>query len=106
TRNGWLDMGRKRPIPHESHFMVAGYFYYYGHYYATLCVDQLPAARRPFYQDHLARILIGHQERGGSWVDFPFYKHHQQDGTACALMSLQLSRKAVPPAGLAADGRR
>ncbi len=38
VRNGWLDMGRKRPIPHESHFMVAGYFYYYGHYYATLCV--------------------------------------------------------------------
>ena len=35
VRNGWLDMGRKRPIPHESHFMVAGYFYYYGHYYAT-----------------------------------------------------------------------
>ncbi len=54
VRNGWLDMGRKRPIPHESHFMVAGYFYYYGHYYATLCVEQLPKAERPFYQDHLA----------------------------------------------------
>ena len=99
-------MGRKRPIPHESHFMVAGYFYYYGHYYATLCVAQLPAARRPFYQDHLARILIGHQERDGSWFDFPFYNYHQQYGTAFALMSLQHSRKAVPPAGLAADGRR
>ena len=105
TRNGWLDMGRKRPIPHESHFMVAGYFYYYGHYYATLCVDQLPAARRPFYQDHLARILIGHQERDGSWFDFPLYNYHQQYGTAFALMSLQHSRKAVPPARLAADGR-
>jgi len=32
TRNGWLDIGRKRPIPHESHFQVAGYFYYFGHY--------------------------------------------------------------------------
>ena len=42
VRNGWLDMGRKRPIPHESHFMVAGYFYYYGHYYATLCIDSSP----------------------------------------------------------------
>ena len=47
VRNGWLDMGRKRPIPHESHFMVAGYFYYYGHYYATLCVEQLPTPRTP-----------------------------------------------------------
>jgi hypothetical protein len=71
ARNGWLDMGRKRPIPHESHFMVAGYFYYYGHYYATLCVDQLPPSARPFFQNHLARILLSHQEQDGSWWDYP-----------------------------------
>jgi hypothetical protein len=105
TRNGWLDMGRKRPIPHESHFMVAGYFYYFGHYYATLCVAQLPRAKQPFYQDHLAHILLGHQERDGSWFDFPFYNYHQQYGTAFALMSLQQSRKAAPAARLANDGR-
>ncbi|MFI5456892.1 MAG: prenyltransferase/squalene oxidase repeat-containing protein [Isosphaerales bacterium] len=93
VRNGWLDMGRKRPIPHESHFMVAGYFYYYGHYYATLCVAQLPQAERPFYQDHLARILLGHQERDGSWWDYPLYNYHQQYGTAFALMSLEQCRK-------------
>jgi len=93
VRNGWLDMGRKRPIPHESHFMVAGYFYYYGHYHATLCVQQLPASRRPFYQDHLARILLGHQERDGSWWDYPLYNYHQQYGTAFALMSLEHCRK-------------
>jgi hypothetical protein len=106
TRNGWLDMGRKRPIPHESHMQVAGYFYYFGHYYATLCVAQLPPGKWPFYQDHLARILLGHQEPDGSWFDFPFYNYHKQYGTAFALMSLQHSRKAVPPARLATDGRR
>jgi len=95
VRNGWLDMGRKRPIPHESHFMVAGYFYYYGHYYATLCVDQLPEKTRPFYQDHLARILLSHQERDGSWWDCPLYHYHQQYGTAFALMSLEHSRKPI-----------
>jgi hypothetical protein len=93
VRNGWLDMGRKRPIPHESHFMVAGYFYYYGHYYATLCVDQLPTEQRAFYQDHLARILLGHQEQDGSWWDYPLYNYHQQYGTAFALMSLEHCRK-------------
>ena len=93
VRNGWLDMGRKRPIPHESHFMVAGYFYYYGHYYATLCVEQLPTSQRPFYQDHLAKILLGHQERDGSWWDYPLYNYHQQYGTAFALMSLEHCRK-------------
>ncbi len=43
VRNGWLDMGRKRPIPHESWCQVAGYFFYYGHYYAALCIELLPA---------------------------------------------------------------
>jgi hypothetical protein len=95
VRNGWLDMGRKRPIPHESHFMVAGYFYYYGHYYAALCVDQLPSSQRPFYQGHLARILLGHQERDGSWWDYPLYNYHQQYGTAFALLSLEHCRKPV-----------
>ena len=64
-------MGRKRPIPHESHAAVAGYFYYFGHYYAALCIDLLPAADRPFYQDHLAKILIERQEPDGSSVGLP-----------------------------------
>jgi hypothetical protein len=99
VRNGWLDMGRKRPIPHESHFMVAGYFYYYGHYYATLCVDQLPTTQRAFYQDHLAQILLGHQERDGSWWDYPLYNYHQQYGTAFVLMSLERCRKEAGHVG-------
>jgi hypothetical protein len=30
-RNGWLDVARKRPVPHESWNKIASYFYYYGH---------------------------------------------------------------------------
>jgi hypothetical protein len=88
ARNGWLSMGRKRPIPHESHFGVAGYYYYYGHWYAALCIEQLPDRVRPYFQDHLANILLPLQERDGSWWDYPFYNYHQQYGTAMAVMSL------------------
>jgi hypothetical protein len=93
ARNGWLSDGRKRPIPHESWFSVAGYFFYYGHYYASLCIEQLPPARRPEYQDHLARVLLPLQEKDGSWWDFPLYDYHQQYGTAFALMSLGRCRR-------------
>jgi hypothetical protein len=89
SRNLWLDMGRKRPIPHESHFMVAGYFFYYGHYYAALCIEQLPPEQRPFYQSHLTHLLLPLQEDDGSWWDYPLYNYHQQYGTAFALMSLK-----------------
>ena len=93
ARNGWLSFGRKRPVPHESFFFVAGYFYYYGHYYAALCIDELPAAERPYFQDHLAHILLPLQEKDGSWWDYPFYNYHQQYGTAMAIMSLLRCQK-------------
>lgn len=92
ARNGWLDIGRKRPIPHESWQQVAGYFYYYGHYYAALCIEELPTQDAKVHQDHLATILLKLQEKNGCWWDFPFYNYHQQYGTAYALMSLARCR--------------
>jgi hypothetical protein len=93
TRNGWLGMGRKRPGdsldgPHESYFGVAGYYYYYGHWYAAQCIAELPESERPDFQSRLAKILLPLQERDGSWWDYPFYNYHQQYGTAMAIMSL------------------
>jgi hypothetical protein len=97
TRQGWLDMGRKKPIPHESFAQVAGYFYYFGHYYAGLCVTELKPADRPFYQDHLAKILMDRQEPEGCWFDYPLYSYHKPYGTAFALMTLGCCRKDVTP---------
>lgn len=94
ARNGWLDIGRKRPIPHESWCQVAGYFFYYGHYYAALCIELLPEDQRERHQEQLARLLVPLQERDGSWWDFPLYDYHQQYGTALALMSLHRCRRA------------
>ena len=71
---------------------MAGYFYYYGHYYAALCIDELPAKDAKVHQDHLATILLRLQEKNGCWWDFPFYNYHQQYGTAYALMSLARCR--------------
>ncbi|QDT07100.1 hypothetical protein K227x_55250 [Rubripirellula lacrimiformis] len=93
VRNGWLDIGRKRPVPHESWMQVAGYFYYYGHYYAALSMDQLPAFERPPYRELLARLMLDRQEKDGSWWDYPLYDYHQPYGTAFALMTL---RRCLP----------
>ncbi len=88
SRNIWLDIGRKRPIPHESFFQVAGYFYYFGHYYAARCIELLPADRRAAQQQQLAYRLLQLQEKDGTWWDYPLYNYHQQYGTAFAIMSL------------------
>ena len=92
TRHGWLDMGRKRPIPHESHAAVAGYFYYFGVYYGGLCIGQLPENERPFFQHHVAAMIVDRQETDGSWFDYPLYSYHKPYGTAFALLTLEQCR--------------
>jgi hypothetical protein len=92
ARNGWLSMSRKRNYPaqspHYGDFGVAGYFYYYGHYYAAQCMEQLPPEKQPFYQNHLANILVPLQEKDGSWWDYILYDYHQQYGTAMTVSAL------------------
>lgn len=95
-RHGWLDMGRKRPIPHESWMQVAGYFFYYGHYYAALCLEQLPREQQQQFAPHLAKLLLERQEKDGSWWDYPLYNYHPPYGTSFAVMSLERYRNTTP----------
>lgn len=88
NRHGWLDMGRKKPIPHESFFSVAGYYYYYGHYYTGLTLAQFPNQKARPYAQKMGELLIHRQEKDGSWWDYPLYDYHKYYGTGFALMSL------------------
>jgi len=93
-RNGWLSRARKMPVPHESWFQIAGYFYYYGMFYGGLCIEDLPPANRPRHQQSIAKILLALQEKDGSWWDYPLYDYHQGYGTAMAMMTLV---RCLPP---------
>jgi len=92
AREGWLDIGRKRPVPHETHFQISGYFYYYGIYYFTEAVALLPQELQADYAARLASLLIARQESDGSWWDYPLYDYHQPYGTGYALMALAWCR--------------
>jgi hypothetical protein len=88
ARNLWLDIGRKRPVPHESHFLVAGYFYYYGHWYAARSFDFLAPEDRRRHAIQMSRLMCDKQEQDGSWWDYPFYAYHRPYGTAMGIMTL------------------
>lgn len=92
AKNGWFDIARKKPVPHESWYAISGYFFYYGHLYAAMCIEELPAEERRYFQDHEASIILALQEKDGSWWDYPLYDYHQQYGTAMALLSLHRCR--------------
>ena len=98
AREGFLSIGRKRPVPHETHFSISGYFYYYGIYYFTESVKLLPRAQHAAYAKRLAAILLERQEKDGSWWDYPLYDYHQPYGTGYSLMALAWCRQAITAA--------
>lgn len=98
AREGFLSNVRKRPVPHEGPFKIAGYFYYYGIYYFTESVRLLPPEQQAPYAAKLAAILLERQEKDGSWWDYPLYDYHQPYGTGYALMSLAWCKKVLTPA--------
>jgi hypothetical protein len=94
-REGWLDIGRKRPVPHETHFQISGYFYYYGIYYLTEVVSLLPPGKQAPYARQLAEVILKRQEKDGSWWDYPLYSYHQPYGTGYCLMALAWCRDVL-----------
>lgn len=84
--NGWLDVVRKRPIPHEGWYQIAGYFYYYGHFYATENIKLAKEGEK--HAAAIADILVSKQELTGAWFDFPLYDYGHYYGTGYVLMSL------------------
>lgn len=94
-REGFLSIGRKRPVPHETHFQISGYFYYYGVYYFAESVGFLPDERRAHHAEKLAKVLLHRQEKDGSWWDYPLYDYHQPYGTGYSLSALSWCRSSL-----------
>ncbi|MEX1048833.1 MAG: hypothetical protein WED15_04860 [Akkermansiaceae bacterium] len=95
AREGFLSNVRKRPVPHEGAFKIAGYFYYYGIYYFTESVRLLPQEKHAAYAERIVLLLLERQEKDGSWWDYPLYDYHQPYGTGYALMALAWCRQAL-----------
>lgn len=94
-REGFLSNVRKRPVPHEGAFRIAGYFYYYGIFYFTESVSLLPKEAHAEYAGRLAGVIIEKQEKDGSWWDYPLYDYHQPYGTGYSLMALAWCREVL-----------
>ncbi len=84
----WLDLARTRPIPHEGWFANAGYFYFFGHYYAAKAISLLPEAEREAWhrplRHHVEKTLTG----DGSTTDFLIASYQITAGTSYAALIL------------------
>jgi hypothetical protein len=88
ANHAFLEMGRKRPYPHEAWYQTSGYYYYFDHYYASRLLAELPTAERSTFAAKLAAAVLPHQEDDGSWWDYAMWDYHKPYGTAFAVMTL------------------
>ncbi len=91
----FLEVARKKPIPHESWYAVAAYFFLFGHYYAAEAIELLPADQRPKYARALEAKLLEIQEADGAFWDFHISTYTRAYGTAFAVMSLARAARST-----------
>ena len=91
----FIEIGRGRPIPHEGWYSTAGYYYFFGHYYASRVIHELDADKQKPHAEWLANVMATRQDPDGSWFDFPFYGYSKQYGSAFAVLTLRNCLDAI-----------
>ncbi|MBI5364165.1 MAG: hypothetical protein HZA53_13375 [Planctomycetes bacterium] len=86
----FLDAARWKPVPHESYYANAGYFYFFGHYHAAQLINTLPVAERDAWHAKLRPQLVKTQMKDGSQADFPGSFYSWTYGTGFAVLALEL----------------
>lgn len=95
----FLDVARKKPVPHEAYYYNSGYFYFFGHYYAARVIEQLTPAEQLRYRRRLAREVIKTVEPDGSMWDFYINTYGRPYGTAFGVMTLVRCQGREQPGG-------
>jgi hypothetical protein len=85
----FLHVARMRPIPHEAYYANAGYFFYFGHYYCGLVVEELPVDEREPWRQQLREKLLQTQRANGTYCDFLDSSYMIVSSTAFATLALQ-----------------
>jgi hypothetical protein len=84
----FLHVARMRPIPHEAYYANAGYFFFFGHYYAALAIELLPLAEREPFRRQLREKVLATQRPDGSYCDFLGSSYMLTSSTAFATLAL------------------
>jgi hypothetical protein len=85
----FLDVARLKPVPHEAYYANAAYFYFFGHCYAALVANELPAAEREAWHARLRTHIQKTQWADGSQLDFLGASCMRLSATSFAILALQ-----------------
>ncbi len=88
----FLDAAFMRPVPHEAYYANAAYFYHFGHYYASLAIEQLPKEERAAWHALLRPELVKTQREDGSLTDFLGTGYLRVASTAFTILALEAGK--------------
>ncbi len=98
-RHHYIEIGRGRPRPHEAFYSNSGYYYFFGHYYASRVIGTLEdQVQRESFRVWLDDLMRRIQFTDGSWFDYPLYGYGHAYGTGFGLLTMQQLQRLVPPA--------
>ncbi len=82
-----LEKRRKKTGTHKPPYGVAPYYFYYGHRYAALAIQRLPAADQRAAYDKLFAVIMKTRDEDGTWNDRVFARSRAY-GTAMSVLAI------------------
>ncbi len=92
----FLEIAMHKPVPHEAYYYNSGYFYFYGHYYASLVIEGLSAEDQAAFWPKLQHEILKTQQKDGSMWDYDVHRYDRPYGVAFGIMALGRSIAATP----------
>ncbi len=100
----YLEMGRKRIVPHSVVHQISGYFFFFGYNYASQAAEILGDEVTQKRWDRFGWTMLRTQEKNGCWWDTAAAGYGDKWGTGFAIQTLQRfvrvtnKRLKTPPA--------
>ena len=89
----WLEKRRQQTGTHVPPYMIAPYYFHYGHTYVAQAIEHLPEAERPALRGQLRALYWQTRETDGGWNDRVFPRS-EAFGTAFAMLGLMMPELA------------
>ncbi len=92
-----LEVRRRKTGTHVPPYGVAPYYFYYGHYYASVAIEMLEGGTREEWRTKYIETLVSVREDSGGWNDRVFDRS-EAFGTSMALLSILEPNRPRPSA--------
>jgi hypothetical protein len=92
-----LEKRRQKTGTHVKPYMVAPYYFYYGHRYCAQAIQMLPEKDRAAEREKLMRLVMKVRDKDGTWNDRVFERSRNY-GTAMVVLILLDDHTPLPPA--------